>query len=166
MFLLGVFLSGALVGAMIVAIVNAMNAQAVCDVKARQSAVPQSKYLTLAQPEKVVWNEYIATAYCSCKKCCAAYAENRPVDDDGNEIVYTASGERAVQGVTIAADWSILPVGTVVEIDGYGEFTVHDKGGAIKGNKIDIYFEDHKDALEWGVKTVKLRVIEIGGEAK
>lgn len=88
---------------MIVAIVNAMNAQAVCDVKVQQSAVPQSKYLTLAQPEKVVWNEYIATAYCSCKKCCASYAENRPVDDDGNEIVYTASGERAVQGVTFVA---------------------------------------------------------------
>lgn len=166
LFLLGVFLSGAIVGAMIVAIVNAMNAQAVCDVKVQQSAVPQSKYLTLAQPEKVVWDEYIATAYCSCKKCCASYAENRPVDDDGNEIVYTASGERAVQGITIAADWSVLPAGTVVEIDGYGEFTVHDKGGNITGNKIDIYFESHQEALEWGVKTVKLRVIENGGEKK
>ena len=151
---------------MIVAIVNAMNAQAVSDVKVQKTALPQSQYLSLAKQEEIVWDEYIATAYCACKKCCAAYAENRPVDDDGNEIVYTASGERAVQGITIAADWSVLPVGTVVEIDGYGEFTVHDKGGAIKGNKIDIYFEDHKEALEWGVKTVKLRVIENGGETR
>lgn len=123
-----------------------------------------TSFQTSAPPEEIVWEEYIATAYCSCKKCCGIYAENRPVDDDGKEIVYTASGERAIQGVTIAADWSVLPVGTVVEVDGYGEYVVHDKGGAIKVNKIDIYFESHQEALEWGVKTVNLRVIKLGGD--
>ena len=47
------------------------------------------------------WIEAVATAYCPCERCCGSWALNRP---DG--IVYTASGAEAVQGVTIAADWS------------------------------------------------------------
>ena len=175
LFLIGVFLTGALFGAMIVAIANAQESG---DVQARQTTSHQSeakdasvdtlifstRFETSDPQKEIIWEEYTATAYCSCQKCCGIYAENRPVDDDGKEIVYTASGERAIQGVTIADDWSVLSVGTVVEVDGYGEFTVHDKGGTIKGNKIDIYFESHQDALEFGVKTVNLRVIENGGE--
>lgn len=168
-------MTGTLIGATVVIIANAVNAQAASDVKIKQTAILQTDTTdgsdnnglkTATTQEEIVWEEYIATAYCSCKNCCGIYAKNRPVDDDGKEIVYTASGERAVQGITIAADWSVLPAGTVVEIDGYGEFTVHDKGGTIIGNKIDIYFESHQEALEWGVKTVKLRVIENGGEKK
>lgn len=56
------------------------------------------------EPEEPEWIEYEATAYCSCEKCCGSWALNRP---DG--IVYTASGAVAEQGVTIAADWDVLP---------------------------------------------------------
>ena len=49
--------------------------------------------------------------------------------------------------------------GTKVEIKGYGTYTVEDRGGAIKGNKIDIYFDNHQDALNFGRKTVYLRVV-------
>lgn len=76
------------------------------------------------EPVEPAWAEYEATAYCSCEKCCGAWAENRP---DG--IVYTASGAVAQEGVTIAADWDVLPPGTVVYIDGLGERVVQDRGG-------------------------------------
>ena len=56
------------------------------------------------EPTEPAWAEYEATAYCACEKCCGAWAENRP---DG--IVYTASGAVAQEGVTIAADWDVLP---------------------------------------------------------
>ena len=103
------------------------------------------------------WAEYEATAYCSCEKCCGAWAENRP---DG--IVYTASGAVAQEGVTIAADWDVLPPGTVVYIDGLGERVVQDRGGAIKGNAVDVYFEDHDEALVFGRQTVRLYIVEGG----
>lgn len=66
----------------------------------------------------------------------------------------------AEQGVTIAADWDVLPPGTVVYIDGLGERVVQDRGGAIKGNAVDIYFEDHDEALVFGRQAVRLYIIE------
>lgn len=75
-------------------------------------------------------------------------------------IVYTASGAVAEQGVTIAADWDVLPPGTVIYIDGLGERVVQDRGGAIKGNAVDIYFEDHDEALVFGRQAVRLYIIE------
>jgi len=65
--------------------------------------------------------------------------------------VYTASGELAVEGVTIAADTSVLPFGTEVIIDG-NRYIVQDRGRVIKNNRIDVYFENHQDALEFGVQ--------------
>ena len=105
------------------------------------------------------WIEVVATAYCPCEKCCGDWALNRP---DG--IVYTASGAVAQVGVTIAADWSVFPPGTVVYIDGMGERTVQDRGAAVRGNAVDIYFEDHGEALVFGRQTVRLYVV-VGGDA-
>ncbi|WP_258377700.1 3D domain-containing protein [Paenibacillus illinoisensis] len=73
----------------------------------------------------------------------------------------TASGTMTKEGVTIAADWSVLPEGTKVYIDGVGERVVQDVGGAIKKNKIDVYFESEKDAVNFGRKKhVKVRIID------
>ncbi len=103
------------------------------------------------------WMVFKATAYCPCEKCCSDWAKNRP-----NGIVYTANGEVAKEGVTIAADWDVLPAGTEVEIEGIGIRKVQDRGGAIRGNRIDIYFETHKQALKFGVQEVRLRIIRRG----
>lgn len=62
----------------------------------------------------------------------------------------------------IAADWDVLPLGTVVYIDGLGERVVQDRGGAIKGNAVDVYFEDHDEALVFGRQTVRLYIVEGG----
>lgn len=107
----------------------------------------------IVEPE-IEWLEFEATAYCPCEKCCGAWAKNRP-----SGVVYTASGEVAEEGITIAADWSVLPKGIVVEIDGVGTRIVQDKGEAIKGNRIDIYFLSHQGALEYGRQTVRLREV-------
>lgn len=61
----------------------------------------------------------------------------------------------AKEGVTIAADISVLPYGTKVIIDGH-QYIVQDRGGSIEGNRIDIYFESHQAALEWGVQYKEL----------
>lgn len=89
------------------------------------------------------------TAYCSCKKCCGVGAENRPKDENGNDIVYTATGAIARANHTIAVDPSVIPYGTKVIINGT-VYTAEDCGGGIKGNRIDIYFDSHEAALQWG----------------
>lgn len=65
------------------------------------------------------------------------------------KVGQTASGEMAKPG-TIAADTSLYPFGTLMYVPGYGYGNVQDRGGAIKGEKIDLYFKKHKQALQWG----------------
>ena len=113
---------------------------------------------TLSEPEEAEveqellnLGEFRLTAYCACEKCCGKWALNRPVDENGETIVYTASMKRAESGWTIAADTDILPFGTKIWIDGH-EYEVQDRGGAIKGNRIDIYFDTHEEACQFGVQ--------------
>ena len=97
------------------------------------------------------------TAYCSCEVCCNEYAHNRPVDKNGNKIVYGAIGEVLKEGYSIAVDPNIIPYRTEVIINGRA-YKAQDCGGAIKGNRIDIYFENHRDALEFGVQYAEVFV--------
>ena len=101
--------------------------------------------------EQISIGEYRLTAYCGCSKCCGIWGENRPLDENGKPIVYTANMTVAKEGVTIAADINVLPYGTEVIIDGH-RYIVQDRGGSITGNRIDIYFESHQTALEFGVQ--------------
>lgn len=88
---------------------------------------------------------FTVTAYCPCEKCCGEYANG-----------YTATGSKATQGVTIATDPDVIPMGTEVEIDGH-IYIAQDVGGAINGNRIDMYFDSHEDALQWGVQEKTVR---------
>lgn len=94
---------------------------------------------------KAASKSFKLTAYCSCEKCCGQYALNRP---DG--IVYTASGNEAVAGRTVAVDPNVIPLGSTVVINGK-EYIAHDTG-AFRGNIIDIYFDSHEDAWNFGAK--------------
>ena len=96
--------------------------------------------------------EFKLTAYCSCEKCCGIWAYNRP---DG--IVYGAIGEELKEGYSIAVDPNVIPYKSEVIINGK-VYKAQDCGGAIKGNRIDVYFENHDDALEFGVKHAEVFV--------
>ena len=109
------------------------------------------------QPKRISLGEFKLTAYCSCRKCCGFWANGRPIDENGNDIVIGASGERLYQGVSIAVDPAIIPYDSKVYIDGK-EYISNDCGGAIKGNRIDVYFENHEDALDFGVRYANVEV--------
>lgn len=59
----------------------------------------------------------------------------------------------------ISVDPTVIPLGSHVWVEGYGEAIAGDTGGSIKGNKIDIYMKSKQDALNWGRKTVKVKII-------
>lgn len=96
--------------------------------------------------------EWVATAYCPCAKCCGKSPQN-PL------YGITASGKKAKPGI-VACNW--LPFGTKMKIDGRN-YTVQDRGAkSIFGDKdrhekrVDIYFEYHHQALAYGVRKVRV----------
>lgn len=88
--------------------------------------------------------EFKLTAYCPCMKCC------------GKTDGITATGTTATEGRTIAVDPRVIPYGSTVTIyfsDGASHtYTAEDCGGAIQENRIDVFFDNHQTALQFGVQ--------------
>ena len=122
----------------------------VCSENIAEGKVIKPAYVEAEAPELESLGEYKITHYCSCPACCGEWGESRPVDDNGEPIVVTASGEVAEAGKTIAVDPDVIPLGTTVIINGQ-EYVAQDVGGAIKGNRIDVYCNSHEEAIERGV---------------
>jgi len=97
-----------------------------------------------------------ATAYCSCEKCC---------DKDPSDEWYgiTASGKRARWG-TVAVDKRVIKLGSTLRIKGFPNtlFRAEDVGGAIKGNRIDVWFPSHREALKFGVQKIVVQRVRNG----
>ncbi len=89
---------------------------------------------------------YKVTAYCSCVRCC------------GKTNGITASGRRATANHTVAAP-STFAFGTQMIINGR-TYIVEDRGGAIQGNRIDVYMNSHAEAIAWGVRYLDVEVIK------
>lgn len=89
---------------------------------------------------------YKITAYCACAKCC------------GKATGRTASGTMATAGRTVAAPKNFA-FGTKISINGK-TYVVEDRGGAIKGNRIDLFVNSHSEALRWGVKYLPVKVLD------
>lgn len=93
--------------------------------------------------------KYVITAYCTCRICCGVYSGNNR----------TASGTVPTTNRTIAVDTSVIPFGTKVVINGQ-VYVAEDRGGAIKGKRIDMFFYTHKEALRWGRRTMEVYLAE------
>lgn len=102
------------------------------------------------------------TAYCACEICCGRYADG-----------FTASGHLIHKDDMFVAADKRYPFGTWMYVPGYCRVStkgcdygtvmrhivyVLDRGGAIKGNHIDVYFDTHQEALEWGVQYLDVTV--------
>ena len=107
-----------------------------------------SRSATLTRTASVEGAEiYKITAYCPCAKCC------------GKTNGITACGTKATEGRTVAAS-AKFAFGTKLNINGIDSYVVEDRGGAIKGNKIDIFVNSHAEALAWGVRYLPVSVVE------
>lgn len=88
---------------------------------------------------------FTLTAYCGCETCNGGW---------GN---ITSTGTTPVSGRTIAVDPSVIPYGTSVTINGH-TYVAEDCGGAIVGNRIDIYHASHSEALNFGRQTAEVYI--------
>ena len=118
-----------------------------------ETGIDAIKSMAAAAPRtRVVRME--VTAYCPCTKCCGPKAQG-----------ITASGKHVSHnnGKFVAADTTVLGFGTQLVVPGYAsdqKVEVIDRGGAIKGNKLDLYFPTHAEALVWGRQHVDVVVYE------
>jgi 3D (Asp-Asp-Asp) domain-containing protein len=88
-----------------------------------------------------------------------ASAYTAAADECGKSDGITASGLKVAQKRTLACP-SSFPFGTKIAIEGMGEFRCEDRGGAIKGNKVDIYMETKQEAFAFGRRNLMAEVIE------
>ena len=103
-------------------------------------------YLTTTSHSAV----FTVTHYCGCSICCGLYS-------NGSESeAYGASGKRLEPLVSVAVDPRVIPLGTVLrDADGH-LYRAEDTGGAIKGNRIDLFVGNHEEALNMGVREMEL----------
>ena len=83
---------------------------------------------------------------------------------NGVNNTYTASGRKAIRDPsgysTIAVDPRIIPLGTKLHVAGYGNAIAADKGSSVKGKYIDVYFNTRQEAINWGVKYLKVTILD------
>lgn len=121
--------------------------------------MPEYKLTTPeTQITKVSLGKYTITAYCSCEKCCGKWAQNRP-----NGKVIGSAGIELTPEVSVA---SPLPFGTILEIDG-NNYIVEDRTSEAIAKRynnkiIDIYFDSHQKALNYGKKSMEVfKIVDI-----
>ena len=121
-----------------------ISAQAVEPVEVSEPIIDQ-EYTTAVAEREYIEVTATLTAYCPCVKCC------------GKSDGITASGTQATAGRTVAVDTRLIPYGTEISIDGK-TYVAEDCGGKVKGYTIDVFFDSHEEALNFGrqTKTVKI----------
>ncbi|WP_455148020.1 3D domain-containing protein [Clostridium sp.] len=97
-------------------------------------------------PAEIYAGRFTTTAYCSCRRCCRG-GKNR-----------TKSGTVPQAGHTISADLRVFPLGTKLRINGV-VYTVEDSGSGIRGNKLDIFFNSHSQALQYGKRSADVYIV-------
>ena len=128
-------------------ITEKISAQAVevSEVTEVSEPVIEQEYTTAVAEREYIEVTATLTAYCPCVKGC------------GKSDGITASGTQATAGRTVAVDTRLIPYGTEISIDGK-TYVAEDCGGKVKGYTIDVFFDSHEEALNFGrqTKTVKI----------
>ncbi|MEN6349812.1 MAG: 3D domain-containing protein, partial [Syntrophomonas sp.] len=81
-----------------------------------------------------------------------------------NVSAYTYTGHNTATGKApevgmVAVDPSLIPLGTRMYIEGYGYAVASDTGGAIKGDRLDVFMESEDQCVNWGIRTKKVYIL-------
>lgn len=105
----------------------------------KHSSIPYKRYA----------GKFTATFYCDCSICVGK-----------KSVVRTATGTIPHSKRTIAVDTRVIPMNSIVYIKGLGFFVAEDTGSHIKGNRVDIYVDNHEQALKLGKKKVDICILQ------
>ncbi|MBJ7571854.1 MULTISPECIES: 3D domain-containing protein [Bacillus] len=109
------------------------------------------------------WNQYPAQKVTATGYTAGVESTGKKPGDPLYGLTYSGVKVKRDLYSTVAADPSVFPIGTILFIPNYGLGVVADTGSAIKGNRIDLYFETVHDVYnEWGKKTLDVYVIKKG----
>ncbi len=113
--------------------------------------------------DSVDWNQYQTHSVLATGYTAGYESTGKASNDPGYGITYSGLKVRRDLYSTIAADINVFPIGTILFIPGYGYGVVADIGGAIKGNKIDLYYETVEDVFtQWGKKNLEVYIVKKG----
>lgn len=110
------------------------------------------------RPVRIMWMR--VTAYSPDEQSCGIWADGRTAT---NHSVWTNAME------LVAADTTVLPFGSLISVPGYAQdriVPVLDRGGAIKGSRLDVLYPTHERALEWGVRDLPVVVWEYADDSE
>ena len=128
-----------------------ISAQAVEVSEVTEVSEPTTEYTTAVAEREYIEVTATLTAYCPCVKCC------------GKSDGITASGTQATAGRTVAVDTRLIPYGTEISIDGK-TYIAEDCGGKVKGYTIDVFFDSHEEALNFGRQTKIVKIYKTVSE--
>lgn len=127
----------------------------------KQEPVQKEQTTKKAAPKKETAKAELSSASQSVQKEMTVTATAYTANDGGISGI-TATGvnlNKNPNAKVIAVDPNVIPLGSKVYVEGYGEAIAADTGGAIKGNKIDVHVPSKSQAKNWGVKSVKVKVL-------
>jgi 3D (Asp-Asp-Asp) domain-containing protein len=113
--------------------------------------------------DEMDWSKYPSTEVVATGYTAGVESTGKGPDDPQYGITYSGVKVKRDLYSTVAADLNVFPIGTILYIPGYGYGVVADKGGAIKGYEVDLYYDTVEEVYEqWGKKKVEVYVIEKG----
>lgn len=112
----------------------------------KTSGVPELSY---PEPSYII-KLMIVRAYCPCELCCGRWADG-----------YTANGWEIQSGDKFVAADPNIPFLTLVYVPGYSDIfvPVRDRGAAVTGNRMEVFFHTHEEALEWGKQKLWVKIM-------
>ena len=119
--------------------------------KQQEVVEPKKEEAVVEIPSRYL-GEFSISHYCSCPICTNTPKGSR-----------TATGHIPREGRTVAVDTKLIPLHSVIYVEGLGTFVAEDVGGGVKGKHLDIYIDDHQRALGLGTlggKKLKVWVLE------
>lgn len=115
----------------------------VYSIEAKDPTEPLNAESEVEDEALIYLGEFTVSHYCACEICC------------GKTDGITATGTVATEGRTVAVDPEVIPYGSEIAVyypDGrLGHYIAEDCGGAIKGNRLDVYMDSHEAALAAGI---------------
>ena len=142
------------------------------DVREVKREVLRKEVLTEPQPKVIAYGPDLPASRGKARPISggAILSNNSKVIEGGRVMqavstAYTHTGHRTATGIypyegVAAVDPQVIPLGTKLYVENYGIAIAADTGGGIKGNRIDVFFDTHHEAINWGRRTVKIHILE------